>query len=287
MALLYFWRHDNYRRDLDYGVGFHLNQRSATLHDIELGDSLWAFTRGPGGGYALAAELVATAKTYNQQGYRYGRCRLWGDLRRSRYFQVEGQPDLAPLIRRFSIRTGVADGMLGRAFQGQAAVRRISEFESQSLRNWASTLSLEPRARLVPEERLEALLISEDPAAVADLLQSEAPGVAEERLAYLRGTATVRNRGLVKELNAIYDGRCQICELHARNEFGVELCEAHHLQWLSRGGEDEISNLVLLCPTHHRAVHRADAPFDWSRDAFVLPHRVLPLALKSHDLSQS
>ena len=34
MNLLYFWRGDNYRRDLDHGVGFHLNQASPLLHQI-------------------------------------------------------------------------------------------------------------------------------------------------------------------------------------------------------------------------------------------------------------
>ena len=45
MALLYYWRPDNYRRDLDFGAGYHLNQGSAVLHHVEAGDSVWAFTR--------------------------------------------------------------------------------------------------------------------------------------------------------------------------------------------------------------------------------------------------
>ena len=56
MALLYYWRPDNYRRDLDFGAGFHLSQGSATLHRVEVGDSVWAFTRNVGGRYVLAAE---------------------------------------------------------------------------------------------------------------------------------------------------------------------------------------------------------------------------------------
>ena len=31
MPLLYFWRGDNYRRDLDYGAGYHLNQSNPLL----------------------------------------------------------------------------------------------------------------------------------------------------------------------------------------------------------------------------------------------------------------
>jgi len=65
MPLLYYWRGDNYTRDLDHGAGYHLNQATPRLHDIDLGDSLWAFTRRKDGTYVLAAELIAHAKTRN------------------------------------------------------------------------------------------------------------------------------------------------------------------------------------------------------------------------------
>jgi len=97
--LLYFWRGDNYRRDLDHGVGFHLNQTNPQLHQIELGESLWAFTRKSDGRYALAAELVVSAKTMNPRGFRYGPYRVWGDLRKSRYFYVDNQPDISSVMR--------------------------------------------------------------------------------------------------------------------------------------------------------------------------------------------
>lgn len=51
LLLLYYWRGDNYRRDLDLGAGYHLNQGSPRLHDLDLGDSLWAFTRLENGRY--------------------------------------------------------------------------------------------------------------------------------------------------------------------------------------------------------------------------------------------
>lgn len=90
MPLLYHWRGDTYRYDLDHGVGYHLNQANRRLHDVEPGDSVWAFTRTQGSAYALAAELVVSARTRNPPGYRYGPYRVWGDLRRLRYFAVSG-----------------------------------------------------------------------------------------------------------------------------------------------------------------------------------------------------
>jgi hypothetical protein len=33
-------------------------------------------------------------------------------------------------------------------------------------------------------------------------------------------------------------------------------CDAHHVQHWADGGETALSNLVLLCRPHHRAIHR-------------------------------
>jgi 5-methylcytosine-specific restriction protein A len=96
MPLLYYWRPDNYYRDLDMGAGYHLNQANPLLHKIEIGDSLWAFTRNKDGRYVLATELVIKAKTENPPNFRYGRYRVWGDIHRSRYFQVDNQPSTLP-----------------------------------------------------------------------------------------------------------------------------------------------------------------------------------------------
>jgi hypothetical protein len=113
--LLYFWRGDSYRRDLDYGVGFHLNQANPLLHQIGIEESLWAFTRKTDGRYALAAELVVSAKTMNPRGVRYGPYRVWGDRRRSRYFGVGDQPDVSTLIRSLTLEARAK--VLGRSFK--------------------------------------------------------------------------------------------------------------------------------------------------------------------------
>ena len=283
MPLLYYWRGDNYRRDLDYGAGYHLNQASHLLHKIELGDSLWAFTRRKDGAYALAAELVVHAKTLNPPGYRYGRYRVWGDLSRSRYFQVNTQSDLTPLIRSLSVRSG--KGILGRAFQGLAAVRELDSVDHSVLLAYARGLEKEPRARLIPEERLEALLVSKDERAVEALLQAEPSGLAEERVRYLFMQAIKRDPKLVQSMRERYQGRCQICIWEPRMIYGPDICETHHIQWLSRGGDDVESNMVLLCPNHHRAIHRCDAQFDWEGLGFVFsPTRSEKLQLREHIL---
>jgi hypothetical protein len=283
MPLLYFWRGDNYRRDLDFGVGYHLNQANPLLHAIDRGDSMWAFTRRRDGLYVLAAELVVSAKTLNPRGYRYGRFRLWGDLVRSRYFALGQQPDVTVLVR--SLSPTARGDVLGRAFQGYAAVRQLTPQDHARLTVFAQCLPLEPRARLVPEERLEALLLAGDGDAVARLLRDEPSGLAEERRRYLMIGAVQRDRDLVLNLRDLYDGTCQICRWAPRTNYGADICEAHHVRWLSRGGDDGLSNLVLLCPNHHRAVHRCDAPYDFERSGFLFGEAIEFLVEQRHKLA--
>jgi 5-methylcytosine-specific restriction enzyme A len=282
MPLLYYWRGDNYRHDLDFGAGYHLNQSNKLLHEINLGESLWAFTRRSDGIYVLAAELVVKAKTFNPDNYRYGRYRVWGDLRRSRYFRTDSQIDVSNIIRSLSVRA--QSSALGQSFQGHAAVRRIDIRDDQILAAYAKNLPLEPRARLIPEERLEALLISDDPYAVRALIKAESYGIAEDRQRYFENVLPRRNRQFVEQLQGLYDGRCQICEWAPRSKYQADVCEAHHIKWLSRGGEDSLNNMVLICPNHHRAIHRLDAPFDFGDSAFVFTSTREGLMITRHDL---
>ncbi len=272
MPLLYFWRWDNYRRDMSFGGGYHLNQKSRGLHRIEQGESLWAFTRRPDdGAYVLVAELVAKAKTINHprlaKEYRYGRYRLWGDLRRSRYFQAEGQASIDEVIRALSLV--IKTSSLGRSFQGPGAVRVITPADSAMLAQVAAQLAPDPRARLYQEERFAALAATGDNEGVAGLLTADGDTALQARNEYLYGPQRAVTRRRTGELRERYQDRCQLCGWSGLERYQHAVCEAHHLHWLSRGGPDTLENLALLCPNHHRLVHRADAVFDYEDFAFV------------------
>jgi hypothetical protein len=258
MPLLYYWHRRNYQRDLDFGASYHLNQANPLMHKVDLGDSLWAFTRTENGSYALAAELVVRAKTINPPNFHYGRYRIWGDLNRSRYFQIEGQPNIEPIIRTLSCRANAAK--LGQSFQGGAAVRLITAADHLILKAATTDLRLEKRARLLPEDQLEAALLSGQAEAIERLISEEKPGIAKKRREYLFRQAPKRSRQLVKELQELYQGRCQICLWNPRKRYDERICHAHHIHWLSRGGDDTKNNMVLICPSHHAAIHCCDAP---------------------------
>lgn len=262
------------------GAGYNLNQANPLLHAIDIGDSLWAFTRNRLGDYVIAAELIVSAKTRNPTAFRYGAYRLWGDLKASRYFLVHGQPSAEHLLRGLSC-SPQAD-VLGRSFQGRSAVRAITDADHQLLRAFAKSLALEPRAQLIPEEQLEEQIANGSQDDVRRLIEKMPSGVARERIEYLYTKAPTRSRRFATELHDLYGGKCQVCLWNPCQEYGKQLCHGHHIHWLCRGGDDKLENMVLVCPNHHAAIHRCDAAFDFQGLAFVFPSYCAALKLNLH-----
>ncbi len=69
-----------------------------------------------------------------------------------------------------------------------------------------------------------------------------------------------RSQKVVDETKRRANGFCQLCNNPAPfidNE-GKPYLEAHHVKWLSRGGEDSTNNTVALCPNCHKRMHILD-----------------------------
>jgi 5-methylcytosine-specific restriction protein A len=66
-----------------------------------------------------------------------------------------------------------------------------------------------------------------------------------------------RNPYVVAEVLFRADGKCQYCKRDApfKREDGTPFLEVHHIEWLSRGGEDSVENAIALCPNCHRQAH--------------------------------
>lgn len=280
MLLLYYWRGDNYRRDIDFGAGYHLNQSNPLLHDIDFGDSLWAFTRNSKGDYVLAAQLIIKAKTFNHPKFRYGSYQVWGDLNKSKYFITENQPSINQVVKHLSIKANAH--ILGRSFQGFSAVRKINKQDHKILSKISNNLIIDTRARILPEEKLEAKVLLGSYEEIEKLIIDESPGIAEKRAKYLIQKAPTRNKILIEKLQNLYNGKCQICKWDPFKSYSNKICHGHHVQWLSRGGKDEIDNMVLVCPNHHAAIHKCDTPFDYKEIAFIFPKHYEELMINKH-----
>ncbi len=257
MPLLYYWKPENYRRDREFGFGFHLNQNSPAMLRTAPGDSLWAFTRRRDGFYVLAAHLIVRGITHNVPGYRYGKYRVWADKEASRYFDVARSTNAEAILRALSV--AARSRFLGQSFQGTAAVRELTQADHELLLQVAADLPILETAAFYPEDELESRLVYGTAINSAEIARD-----APERTHYLYETLQrPRCRELVKQLHTMYQGQCQVCLYNPRDIYHLDVCHGHHIIWISRGGDDELENMCLICPNHHAAIHADDAIFDY------------------------
>lgn len=76
-------------------------------------------------------------------------------------------------------------------------------------------------------------------------------------------------------------GVCQLCNNPApfTDKDGNPYLESHHIDWLSKGGEDSIDNTVALCPNCHRKMHVVNS----YEDVQLLKKRILKYIQKDKD----
>ena len=79
----------------------------------------------------------------------------------------------------------------------------------------------------------------------------------------------VLNNKIQNTLKNLYHHRCQICGATAEVMYGVDVSEAHHIEYFTKSLNNNPSNIIILCPDHHRIVHKAKGIFDYETHCFM------------------
>lgn len=106
------------------------------------------------------------------------------------------------------------------------------------------------------ETDYESIINAEDPSATID----KRLGVVNRR---------IFDRKIPDELKKLYNYRCQICGATAMTMYSVDVSEAHHIAYFTKSLNNNSNNIVILCPDHHRIVHKAHAVFDHQTHIFT------------------
>lgn len=79
------------------------------------------------------------------------------------------------------------------------------------------------------------------------------------------------NTRIIDGLKKLYDGRCQLCGSKPLSTFSEDICEAHHIDYFANSHNNDASNILILCPNHHRLIHKLNPHFDITNRCFVFP----------------
>lgn len=80
------------------------------------------------------------------------------------------------------------------------------------------------------------------------------------------------NREHGEALKRTYRYRCQICGRNFGEFYGVNLVDCHHIAPFSESLNNDASNLLIVCPNHHRIIHAAKPTFDRRRKLYLYPN---------------
>ena len=72
----------------------------------------------------------------------------------------------------------------------------------------------------------------------------------------------------------LYEYRCQICGNDFGKKFDVHIVESHHINPFVISMNNDASNQMIVCPNHHKVIHRAEPFFDRRRLLFVYSNGV-------------
>ncbi len=67
---------------------------------------------------------------------------------------------------------------------------------------------------------------------------------------------------LINNIKMLYRGSCQLCGCKPFEIDGLDICEAHHIEYFSESQNNDASNIIIVCPNHHRMIHKYNPVFD-------------------------
>lgn len=109
-----------------------------------------------------------------------------------------------------------------------------------------------------PEEALEAEINyrNTDPSAGLNL---------RERIVKVRRF----DKAIADNLKLLYDNQCQICGDNFAIKYDTSIAEAHHIDSFIKSLNNDSDNIMILCPNHHRIIHKAMPTFERAKHSLV------------------
>lgn len=91
------------------------------------------------------------------------------------------------------------------------------------------------------------------------------------------------DRAIGESLKLFYNYKCQICGDNFSNKYNCLISEAHHIDFFVSSLNNDANNIIVLCPNHHRVIHKTNSIFKREKFIFVYPNGLKEkLALNKH-----
>ena len=93
------------------------------------------------------------------------------------------------------------------------------------------------------------------------------------------------NKAIGENLKMLYDYKCQICGDNFGKKFGANVVESHHIIPFNISLNNDSSNQIIICPNHHRVIHKVEPVLDKAKLLFIYPNGIEERILINRHLS--
>jgi len=80
------------------------------------------------------------------------------------------------------------------------------------------------------------------------------------------------NKQILSDLKVYYKYRCQICGEYIGERYGSNLIHAHHIDYFTHSLNNDMNNIMIVCPNHHGIIHDRNPKFDWKNLEYLYPN---------------
>ena len=80
------------------------------------------------------------------------------------------------------------------------------------------------------------------------------------------------DKAIGESLKLFYSFRCQVCGENFSERHNCFIVEAHHIDSFVSSLNNNADNIIVLCPNHHRIMHKANPIFDKRENVFTYPN---------------
>ena len=91
-----------------------------------------------------------------------------------------------------------------------------------------------------------------------NVIDESATIVLDKRMVKLRKY----NNSIGKNLKELYEYRCQICGKRVGEAYNSNAIEAHHIDNFVKSLNNNMSNIMIVCPNHHSVIHDVNPYFN-------------------------
>lgn len=117
-------------------------------------------------------------------------------------------------------------------------------------------------------ERLEVLSLKEEEAELQfNYNETDSTLTIEEKFRFVK--IRKLNKAMGENLKLLYNYKCQICGANFSMGHDCNIAESHHIEYFTKSMDNDMKNILILCPNHHRIIHKTNAIFKREKVSFI------------------